>query len=290
MEFAQDIKGFLTTRRAKIAPEQVGLISGPRRRVAGLRREEVATLAGVSSEYYIQIERGKVAGVSDEVLQAIANALRLTEEETTHLFDLARAATAKSGGRKTSRQSSRQQVPPTIGLILESMAGSPALVQNPQLDIVAANALGRALYAPVFERATDAPNLARFLFLDAHAEDTFPAWSKSADDAVALLHFAAARTPYASAITNLVGELATRSDEFRTRWAAHDVRAHRRGVKRFRHDVVGEVTLSYEALEIDGPGGLSLVAYAAEPGSADDEALRLLASWSSAPKSGSVSH
>ncbi|MFF7965576.1 helix-turn-helix domain-containing protein [Streptomyces sp. NPDC007903] len=276
METAKEIKDFLTTRRAKITPDQVGLPVVGRRRVPGLRREEVALLAGVSAEYYVQIERGQVAGVSEEVLHAIAGALRLDDVETSHLFDLARAA--GKAGRKQTR-APRRQVPEPLQALIDTMVTAPAIVQNGHLDIVAANPLGRALYGAVYEHQPEPPNLARFIFLADRAEETFPAWEKAADDAVALLRVAAARAPYAKAVTNLVGELATRSTEFRTRWAAHDVRAHRSGTKEFRHPAVGDLTLRFEALDAAGASGLSVIGYTAEPGSPSHEALTLLASW-----------
>ncbi|CAM3037087.1 helix-turn-helix domain-containing protein [Skermania piniformis] len=279
MEIAKDIKEFLMTRRAKITPDQVGLPAGTRRRVTGLRREEVAQLAGVSAEYYIQIERGHVGGVSDEVLHAVATALRLDEAESNHLFDLARAATTSKARRRRTPASSRQQVPPTVRALLDAMVTAPAVVQNAHLDVVAANELGRALYADVFARDRGAPNLARFLFLDSHADNLFPDWDTAADHAVALLRAEAARSPYSAAVTGLIGELATRSEAFRSRWAAHDVQVHRRGTKRFHHSAVGDLTLRFEALSIAGDGGLTLVGYTAEPGSRSDEALRLLSSW-----------
>ncbi|MEU6242063.1 helix-turn-helix transcriptional regulator [Streptomyces sp. NPDC047024] len=278
METAKEIKDFLTTRRAKITPDQVGLPTVGRRRVPGLRREEVALLAGVSAEYYIQIERGQVAGVSDEVLHAVATALRLDDVETAHLFDLARVA-GKAGRRQSRARTPRRQVSEALQALVDAMVAAPAIVQNGQLDIVAANSLGRALYDAVYDDGPEPPNLARFIFLNDRADDTFPRWEKAADDTVALLRVAATKAPYAKAITNLVGELATRSPEFRTRWAAHDVRAHRSGTKDFRHPAVGDLTLRFEALDAAAAPGLSLIGYTAEPGSASEEALMLLASW-----------
>ncbi|AII08071.1 MULTISPECIES: helix-turn-helix domain-containing protein [Rhodococcus] len=277
MEIAKEIKDFLTTRRARITPDQVGLPAGGRRRVAGLRREEVALLAGVSAEYYVQIERGGVAGVSDEVLDAIATALRLDDEETKHLFTLARAAATKPRRRKPAK--ARVEMPEPVQALVDAMITAPAVVQNGLLDIVGANALGRALYADVYDRVDGAPNLARFIFLDRRADETFPDWTNAADDAVAMLRVEAARSPYSAAVTGLVGELATRSDEFRTRWAAHDIKAHRRGTKRFHHPVVGDLTLRFEALEVASAAGLTLYGFTASPGSSSEEALRLLSSW-----------
>jgi transcriptional regulator with XRE-family HTH domain len=278
MDVAKDIRDFLMTRRARITPEQVGLPPGRRRRVPGLRREEVAQLAGVSIEYYTQVERGNVAGVSDEVLRAVCRALRLGETEEAHLFDLARAA--RGGRARSVRSGVRQQLPDGVQALLDSMVTAPAFVINGPLDVVAANALGRALYAPVFAGAkTTTPNLARFMFLDAAADQFFLEWAREADDVVALLRTEAARSPDSPAITRLVGELATRSEHFRTSWAAHNVKAHRHGVKRIRHPAVGEMSLTYNVFDITSASGLSLIGHTAEPHSRSDEALRLLDSW-----------
>ncbi len=284
VDIRKDIKDFLMTRRAAITPEQVGLPPGRRRRVPGLRREEVAQLAGVSVEYYTQIERGNVSGVSDGVLHAVAGALRLSEAEVTHLFDLVRAATSKA---RPSRGAGRA-LPDGVQALLDSMVTAPAVVLNGHLDIVAANALGRALYTPLFDRATATPNLARFIFFDAAADRVFPEWDIAADDAVSLLRAEAARSPDSPPVTGLVGELSTRSDQFRIRWAAHIVKAHRHGVKRFRHADVGELSLTYNVFDITGVGGLSLFGYTAEPHSRSDEALRLLASLTASRQASSA--
>lgn len=281
MDIAKDIKDFLMTRRARITPEQVGLPAGGRRRVPGLRRAEVAKSAGVSIDYYTQIERGNVAGVSDEVLHAVARALQLGEVEEKHLFDLVRAATTRVGRSRAPRRAA-QTMPDGVQALLDSMVTAPAIVLTGPLDIVAANAIGRALYAPIFARAKGIPNVARFMFFDSAADQFFPDWAKEADDVVSLLHAEAARTPDSPAITRLVGELATRSEQFRTRWAAHNVKAHRHGIKRFRHSEVGELSLTYNVFDITGSGGLSLIGHSAQQGSRSDDALRLLASWTAA--------
>jgi hypothetical protein len=239
-------------------------------------------LAGVSAEYYVQIERGGVSGVSDEVLHAIATALRLDDEETKHLFTLARAASTRPRRRNAPR--ARVEVPEPVQALVDAMITAPAVVQNGHLDIVAVNALGRALYADVFDRSDGVPNLARFIFLDRRAGETFPDWNHAADDAVAILRSEAARSPYSAAVTGLVGELATRSDEFRTRWATHDIKAHRRGTKRFHHPVVGDLTLRFEALEVASAAGLTLFGFTAEPGSPSEESLRLLSSWAASDR------
>lgn len=278
MDIAKDIRDFLMTRRARIGPELVGLPSGQRRRVPGLRREEVAQLAGVSTEYYTQIERGNVGGVSDDVLRSVASALRLTDDETVHFFDLVRAAIPRRG-LTARKRTAGQTIPDGVQAVLDSMVGSPAIVMNGSLDILAANTLGRALYEPLFDRATGAPNFARFVFFDSLAEQIFPEWERTADEAVGLLQAEAARSPHSPAVTGVIGELATRSAEFRTRWAAHNVTAHREGAKRFRHPEVGELTLTYTVLAVTSAPGLSLVAYTAEPNSPSAHAIEILASW-----------
>ena len=281
VDIAKDIRDFLMSRRARITPGQVGLAPGQRRRAPGLRREEAAQLAGVSTEYYTQIERGNVGGVSDEVLQAITRALRLSDDETAHFFDLCRAAAGgKAPGR--TRRPAAQRVPSGVQALMDSMTAAPAIVITGSLDIVAGNTLGRGLYGPVFERAAGIPNLARFIFFDSAAAQLFPDWDAMADDAVGLLQAEAARSPHALALTDVVGELATRSEPFRTRWAAHNVKAHRNGTKRFHLDQFGELTLNYNVFDITATPGLSLVGYTAEPQSPSAQTLRIMDSWSAA--------
>jgi transcriptional regulator with XRE-family HTH domain len=276
------VKAFLSSRRAKITPEQARLQSYNRnRRVPGLRRSEVADLAGVSVEYYAQLERGNLSGVSDSVLDALARALQLDEAERAHLAELAR--TAGPAARTRRRKPPAQQVRPNIQRILDGMTAVPAVVNNGRLDVLAANPLARALFAPMFADLSgpaDRPaNHARFNFLDPRARDFWLDWPATADDSVAILRAEAGRDPYDKALTDLVGELCTRSDDFRTRWAAHDVRLHRTGLKHFRHPVVGDLHLSYDVMELPADPGLALVAFTAEAGTPDDDALRLLASW-----------
>ncbi|WP_036451340.1 helix-turn-helix domain-containing protein [Mycobacterium marinum] len=278
MDIAKDIREFLMSRRARITPDQVGLSPGTRRRVPGLRREEAAQLAGVSTEYYTQIERGNVAGVSDDVLHAVSRALCLSDDEIVHFIDLARAAVGTRRPTRTKR-AAVQKLPVGVQALIDGMATSPAIVMNGNLDIVAANRLGRALYAPVFERATAIPNLARFIFFDDLSDQVFPQWKRTADEAVALLQAEAARAPHSPAITKIVGELATRSEEFRTRWAAHNVTAHRHGTKQFRHPEFGELTLTYNVFAVTAVPGLSLIGYTAEPDSSAAQALQILSSW-----------
>jgi transcriptional regulator with XRE-family HTH domain len=276
-----EVKAFLSSRRAKISPEKAGLHSNNRnRRVPGLRRSEVADLAGVSVEYYAQLERGNLNGVSDSVLDALARALRLDEAERAHLADLAR--TAGPAARTRRRKTPAQQIRPSVTRILDGMTGVPALVNNARLDIVAANPLAEALFAPVFADPGRPVNHARFNFLNPRARDFWLDWERAADDSVAMLRTEAGRDPHDKALTDLVGELCTRSDDFRVRWAAHDVRLHRTGLKHIHHPVVGDLHLSYDVMELPADPGLALIAFSAEAGSPDDDALKFLASWAAA--------
>ena len=271
-----EIREFLASRRAKVTPEQVGLpAGGGKRRVPGLRREEVAVLAGVSTDWYTRLEKGHISGVSADVLDAVARALQLDEAERTHLFNLARAARPE----RTPRRRGRSRVRPSVQRILDSMVTTPAFVRNGRLDLLAINALGRALFSPAFEDPIRPANLARFNFLDPAAADFYPDWNNSANTTVALLRTEAGRDPHNKDLADLIGELATRSDAFRVRWAAHDVRLHRSGVKHFHHPVVGTVEVSFEAMDLPADPGLTITAYTAEPGSPSEDALKLLASW-----------
>ena len=281
MDNRDEVKAFLSSRRAKITPEQAGLSNYSRnRRVPGLRRSEVADLAGVSVEYYAQLERGNLAGASDSVLDALATALQLDEAEREHLLALARAA----GPARRLHQSRTQRIRPSITRMLHGMTDMPAIVQNGRLDVLATNPLAQALYAPVFTDPARPVNLARFTFLHPHARTLWGNWEGVADDTVAMLRTEAGRDPFDKGLTDLVGELSTRSDEFRLRWAAHDVRLHRTGLKHIQHPVVGALRLSYEVMQLTGDPGLTLIVYTAAEGSPDDDALRLLASWAATPE------
>ena len=323
MSTESDIREFLATRRAKITPQQAGLPAyGGNRRVPGLRREEVALLAGVSIDYYVRLERGNLAGASEEVLDAVAGALRLDDAERAHLYDLARAV-ARRPPRRARR--ARGPIPDSVLRVLESMTDSPAFIRNGRLDILAANRLGRALYSPLYgdpfhgdpfhgdpfhgdpfhgdpfhgdrahgdpfhgdrahgdpfhgDRAQEPVNIARFQFLDPCGRDYFPDWEESVNTTVSLLRTEAGRAPHDRDLTGLVGELATRSEEFRTAWAKHNVRLHHTGRKSFRHPAVGVLTLDFDAMELPAQPGLTLTAYSAAPGTADHDSLALLASW-----------
>jgi len=291
MDSRNEIRDFLTTRRARITPDQAGLPAyGGNRRVTGLRREEVAMLAGVSVDYYTRLERGNARGASDTVLEAVARALQLDEAEHAHLFDLVHAVNATTAARAPRHRQARQQVRPSVQRILESMTTTPAYVRNGRLDILAANRLGRALYSPIFDSPAQPASAARFLFLDPAAPQFYLDWERHAEDTVAILRSEAGRRPYDRALTDLIGELSTRSGAFRTWWAAHNVRFHRTGVKRFHHPVVGDLTLSFEALDIAADDGLRISAYTAEPGTPSHDALNLLASWAATADLGDAAH
>jgi len=271
-----EIREFLTSRRGRVTPEQAGLRTfGGTRRVPGLRREEVALLAGVSVDYYTRLERGRVAGVSETVLEALARALQLDDVEREHLFALARAAHTPGSRRRRPRQ----RIRPSVQQMLDAMAGVPAFVRNGRLDILAANRLGRALYSQHFDSPHQPTNSARFAFLDPRARSFYLDWDGVAKDIVAVLRAEAGRDPYDRDLSDLVGELSTRSETFRTLWAAHNVRRHDTGVKGVDHPLVGEVTFTYESMELVADPGLTMFVYTAEPGSKSEEALQLLASW-----------
>jgi len=272
----QEVKEFLTSRRAKLSPEQAGFAArGGNRRVPGLRREEVAILAGVSVDYYTRLERGNLAGTSEAVLDALARALQLDEAERTHLFDLARAANATgTSGRRTASKGVR----PSVQRMLDSMVGAPAWVRNARHDLLAANRLGFALYSELLTDPIRPANNARFVFLNPRSHEFFVDWERAADDIVAMLRSEAGRNPYDKALTDLIGQLSTQSETFRTRWAAHNVRFHRTGHKQLRHPIVGDLELTFEAMELPGED-LTVLVYTAEPGSPSQDALNLLASW-----------
>lgn len=278
MNHRADIREFLSSRRARITPEQAGLPAyGGNRRVKGLRREEVAMLAGVSVDYYIRLERGNLAGASESVLEALARALQLDEAEQAHLFALARESDATPTRR---RRSTEQGVKPAIQQILDAITDVPAWVRNDRHDLLAANRMALALYAPMLADSRRPANTARFVYLDPASKDFFADWERTADDVAAILRSAAGRNPHDKALTELIGELSTRSEVFRTRWAAHNVRFHRTGKKSLHHPVVGDLDLDFEAMEFPSSPGLTLLVYTAAAGTPTADALKLLASWS----------
>lgn len=275
---ADEVREFLSSRRARITPQQAGLPDfGGHRRVTGLRRQEVALLAGMSIDYYIRLERGNLSGASDSVLDALSHALQLDDAERAYLYDLARAVTASE--RRPPAATGR--IRPAVLRMLDAMTDLPAYVRNGRFDILAANSLGRALYAPVYESplfARRGPvNTARFLFLDPGSADFWPQREKAANDSVAFLRTETGRSPHDKGLTDLVGELSTKSDEFAQRWAKHEVKFHYSGVKQLRHPLVGDLALPYEALDLPADPGLRITIYSPEPDSPERGALDLLA-------------
>ena len=278
IDLRTEIRDFLSTRRARITPEEAGLPAyGGNRRVKGLRREEVAMLAGVSVDYYVRMERGSLAGASESVLEALAEALRLDEAERTHLFALARESGARSTHRKRTAPAS---VRPAIQQVLDAMTDAPAWVRNGRHDIVAMNQLARALYSPVLADPRRPANTTRFVYLNPEAaQEFFVDYQRIANDAAAMLRLEAGRNPHDKALIELVGELSTRSELFRERWASHDVKFHRSGQKRLRHPVVGQLDLDFESMPLSSAPGLQLNVYTAPAGSPTADGIKLLASW-----------
>lgn len=271
-----EVREFLSSRRARITPEQAGLPAyGGNRRVKGLRREEVAMLAGVSIDYYVRMERGNLSGASESVLDAVSRALQLDEAEREHLFALARAA----GPAPARRRMPPTSVRPAVQQVLDAISDAPAWVRNARHDIVAMNRLGRALYAPVLADPRRPANTTRFLYLDPAAREFFVDWDRVANDAAAMLRLEAGRNPHDRKLIELVGELSTQSEVFRKRWASHDVQFHRSGRKRLRHPVVGELDLNFESMELPSETGLTLNVYTAPAGSPTADGLTMLASW-----------
>ncbi|MCF8571538.1 helix-turn-helix transcriptional regulator [Gordonia sp. HY002] len=279
MDNRSEVREYLISRRARMTPEQVGLPAGTTsRRVKGLRRSEVAALAGVSVEYYTKIERGAISGASPEILDAIAKALRLDDAERAHLFDLAHAASPVA--RPPRRRSPKSWTPhSSLQWTLDAVTSGPAFVRNGRMDLLAANPLARAFYQDVYDMPGQPPNIARFTFLDERSPEFYPDWDMFAEVTVAILRTEAGRDPHNKELHDLIGELSTRSDEFRRLWGSHDVRHHGTGVKTFHHSVVGELTLAYEGMQLEAEPGLTLTIYTAEPGSASAERMQLLASW-----------
>ncbi len=280
MQHDTDARDFLTSRRARLTPEQVGIIGGARRRVTGLRREEVAMLAGVSTDYYVRMERGNLAGVSAEILSAVAGALRLGEAETQHLRDLARAAGPVP--LRQHRRPTETRVRPSLQWLLDSITHAPAWIMDNRKNIIAVNALGGALAAPMLEDPSTQANSARFIFLSPASRTYFPDWDQAADSTVASMRVAAGRNPHDKALTDIIGELVTRSDTFRLRWARHDVRFHHAGPKRIVHPVVGDLEFVYEGLDVPGAPDWTMYVYTCAENSPTAQRMRLLGSLTAA--------
>ena len=277
MDNRAQVREFLASRRARITPERAGLPAyGRYRRVQGLRREEVALLAGVSIDYYVRMERGNLAGASEAVLDGLARALQLDDAERDHLFALARASATKPTRQRRSRESS---VTASVQQVLDAIVDAPAWVRNARHDMLAANSMARALYAPMLADPRRPANTARFVYLDPASREFFSDWNRAADDIAAMLRSEAGRNPYDKQLVELIGELSTRSEDFTARWAAHNVRFHRTGRKKLHHPVVGDLDLNLEAMELPSQPGLTLLVYTAPKGSPTADSLTLLASW-----------
>jgi transcriptional regulator with XRE-family HTH domain len=278
MDNRAEIRAFLKSRRDRLTPEQAGLPVYGTRRVSGLRRSEVAMLSGVSVEYYTRLERGSLGGVSDSVLDSLAGALRLDDTERAHLYDLARAAGASPG--RVRRRPGRPGIRPGVRRMVAAMPSLPVCVTNSRFDVLLVNPLGRALYSEVYADPVCGANTARFVFLSPAARRFYVDWERIAKSAVGALRVEAARQPYDRDLSNLIGELSTRSDAFRVMWGAHDVHVFRDGTKRLRHPVVGELNLDHETMFLSSDDQVSVVVYSAAPGSPAEDGLKLLASWS----------
>jgi transcriptional regulator with XRE-family HTH domain len=283
MDNRVEVREFLTSRRARITPDQAGLPAyGGNRRVKGLRREEVALLAGVSIDYYIRMERGDLAGASESVLDGVANALHLDEAEREHLFALARSAGPTSTRRTRPNPTT---VRPVIQQVLDAITDAPAWIRNARHDILAMNPLATALYSPVLDSAvagttTKRPaNTTRFIYLDPAAREFFIDYDRMATDAAAMLRLEAGCNPHDKGLITFVGELSTQSELFRQHWASHNVKFHRSGRKRLRHPAVGELDLNFEGMDLPSEPELRLNVCTADPNTPAADGLKLLASW-----------
>lgn len=281
MDTRHEVHEFLTALRGRITPEKAGLTTfGGERRVPGLRREEVAQLAGVSTAYYARMERGDLGGVSDSVLFALVNALQLNEAESEHLFDLARNAT---GTRRPSRARADARLSPQLAQLMDTMRDVPVVALSKLGDTLGSNTLGRALFPHLFPDDGQPVNTARYLFLDPRSRTFYPEWDTVARQSVSALRLLAGHDPSDRQLAALVGELATRSTEFRTWWGSHTVRTHISGTKRIDHPIVGEMALSYQTLTIQSTPNVRLATYLAEIGTPSADALDLLRSWAATP-------
>ncbi|ARF58810.1 helix-turn-helix transcriptional regulator [Streptomyces gilvosporeus] len=278
ISIGRDLGDFLRSRRARIQPEEVGLPGHGRRRVPGLRREEVAQLAGVSVDYYIRLEQGRGPSVSDAVLDAIGRVLRLDDTEQDYLRTVARPTRR----RRSAPGAASQKIRPGLRLLLDTIDRAPAFILGRRMDVLAWNDLGDAVVGfsrmPPQER-----NMPRQVFLDPQARELYPDWPAVAAETVAYLRLDAGSHPQDKQLATLVGELSLGSEDFRRLWADHQVKAKAQGTKRMRHPVVGELTMPYETLTASGEPDQMLVVYTPEPGTQTEERLRLLASWTATP-------
>jgi transcriptional regulator with XRE-family HTH domain len=278
MDDRTQLAEFLTSRRNRLDPDAAGIPIHGRRRVPGLRREEVAQLAGVSVDYYVRLEQGRAAHPSESVLEAIARALQLDEVERSHLHQLARPAPARR------RPPARERVRPGLRQLLERLETVPAFVLGRRMDVLAWNRLGASLHADFDGLPPGERNMARLIFLDPASVDHYPEWEQVARDTVGVLRGLAGRHPDDRPLAELIGELSMHSEQFRRWWAAGVVHRKTHGRKLIRHPVVGDLELHYETLQLPDAPDQMLVTYTAEAGSPSETSLALLASWAeSAP-------
>jgi transcriptional regulator with XRE-family HTH domain len=271
MDKRRELGEFLKSRRARLQPQDVDLPSFGRRRVRGLRREELAQLAGISVDYYVRLEQGRAGQPSEGVLEALARALRLDDAERAHLDDLSRPA------RRRRREPRPERVRPEVRRLVDALDGMPAMVVGRRMDVLAWNRLAAALLVDWGSLPPEQRNAARHVFLDEGARELYVDWEEGAQGTVAYLRLAAGRFPDDTRLAELIGELSMKSEEFRRWWARHDVVEKTHGTKRLRHPIVGPLTLAYESLSLLGDDQI-LTMYTAEPGSESETALRLLAS------------
>ncbi|SDT45849.1 helix-turn-helix transcriptional regulator [Microlunatus soli] len=282
-----DLGEFLRARRAGLTPDAVGLPIdlGTGRRVTGLRRSEVAQLAGVSTEYYTRLEQGRARQPSEQVLQALAEALQFDDIERRHLFALAGTTAGHA-----DRTGSVSRLRPALRQVLDSMELAPAFVSDRDLTVVGGNTLWRLLFPEVAELPRRERSMARWTLLDPRARLVWNDWERVARDYVHGLRLAAAAQPRNQRIAALIGELMMRSAEFPAWWSEHRVQERSTGLKRLHHPVVGDLELQYEIFTSVADPGQSLVVYSAPAGSPSQERLRLLASWGTEPATERTQH
>ncbi|WNF27779.1 helix-turn-helix transcriptional regulator [Streptomyces sp. C11-1] len=272
---ARELGRFLHSRRSHVTPQAAGVPVLGRRRVPGLRREEVAELAGVSTVYYTRLEQGRATNPSDSVLDALARVLRLDATERAHLYALARPPQHRAG---ESLSPEAQRVRPEVRRLLDAVGAVPAYVLDLDMDVLAANDLALALIPGSAGVPAGTLNIARYIFLDTEARSLYPHWEQVARQTVGFLRFSAARHAHQARLGHLVAELSDHSPEFRGWWAEQEVREKTHGAKTFDHPVVGRFDLAYETLALPGDEGQSLVVFTAPCGTAEG-ALKLLGSW-----------
>lgn len=272
MDDLGDLGTFLQSRRAHVPPESVGLIIGGRRRVAGLRREELAQLAGVSVDYYTRLEQGRATQPSEQVLDALSRALQLDDAACEHLYRLARQR-----NRRPQPTVYPATVRPQLRQILDTMSDYPAMILNHRIDVLAYNPMAALLYCDLDRVPVGDRNLARMIFLDADRFDLYADRPSCTAETVAHLRHAAGEFPDDPELAALIGELSIGSRRFSELWAAAEVSVRGHGPLRFHHPTVGLITLHQERFTLPDGSGQELITLAPEPDSIDEDSLRLLA-------------